>query len=203
MKKPHNLEKFFNGECKFVMGIQKTSQIPESKFPEIAFIGRSNVGKSSLINATVNKKIALTSKTPGRTKQLNFFLLDDQLSIVDMPGYGYAKASKRDIEDWEKLSYRYFSTRANLKRVFLLIDSRRGLNQKDEEIINIFNTLAVSYQLVLTKTDELKPDELNKMIAKITEDSQKFPALHPVILATSSNNKSGINELRKAIIDVM
>lgn len=203
MKKPHNLEKFFNGNCDFVAGVQKALQIPESRFPEIAFIGKSNVGKSSLINATVNKKIALTSKTPGRTKQLNFFLLEEQLSIVDMPGYGYAKASKKDIEDWEKLSYRYFSTRANLKKVFLLIDARRGLDKKDEEMINIFNALAVSYQLVLTKIDQLKPEELTKIIAKITEDSKKFPALHPVILATSSNYKSGISELRKAIVDIM
>jgi GTP-binding protein len=203
MKKPHNLEKFFNGKCDFVMGVQKADQVPDSKLPEIAFIGRSNVGKSTLINATVNKKIALTSKTPGRTRQLNFFLLEDMLSIVDMPGYGYAKVSKKDIEEWEKLSYRYFSTRANLKRVFLLIDSRRGIEKKDEEMINIFNTLAVSYQLVLTKIDELKPAILAKVIAEITEKSKKFPAVYPVILATSSNHDTGINELRKAIVDLM
>jgi GTP-binding protein len=120
-----------------------------------------------------------------------------------MPGYGYAKVSKKEIEDWEKLSYRYFATRVNLKRVFLLIDSRRGLDKKDEEMINIFNAVAVSYQLVLTKIDELKPEALEKMAAEITEKSKKFPALHPVILQTSSNRKTGIMELRKAIIDAV
>ncbi|MFT6106430.1 MAG: GTP-binding protein [Rickettsiales bacterium] len=202
-KKPHNLYQFFSGECKFKIGAVNFDQIPETRLPEVAFIGRSNVGKSSLINALVNQKIALTSKTPGRTRQLNFFCIADRLNLVDMPGFGYAKVSKTDISSWEKLIYQYFANRANLKRAFLLIDSRRGFVEKDMEMVNIFNAVGVSYQLVLTKIDELKSGELEKVMREITKKSTSFAAQHPVILATSSNKNTGVDELKKAIVEVM
>ena len=203
MNKPHNIEQFFKSDCQFVIGAYKAEHIKESRLPEIAFIGRSNVGKSSLINSLVNCKIAITSKTPGRTRQLNFFELGKRLSIVDMPGYGYAKVGKKQVANWEKLSYQYFASRINLKRVFVLIDARRNIGEKDKEIINIFDSLAVSYQLVLTKTDQLKPQQLEAVIQKLENESKKFPALHPTILATSSINKKGVLELRKAIVEIM
>jgi GTP-binding protein len=202
-KKPHNLQQFFSGTCEFKVGAMKYDQIPESLLPEVAFIGKSNVGKSSLINALVSKKIALTSKTPGRTRQLNFFCVSEKLTLVDMPGFGYAKVSKAEIGDWEKLIYQYFANRANLKRAFLLIDARRGLGEKDTEMVNIFNAVGLSYQLILTKIDELKAGELAKVMKEITEKSRKFAAQHPVILATSSNKNIGMDDLKKAIVEVM
>ena len=203
MKKPHNIYQFFNGDCQFKIGATSYLQIPDSRLAEIAFIGKSNVGKSSLINALVGKKVALTSKTPGRTKQLNFFCIQEKLNLVDMPGFGYAKVSKTEIENWEKLIYQYFANRANLKRAFLLIDARRGLGEKDVEMINIFNAVGLSYQIVLTKIDELQNKDLAKIIEDIKSKSKKFAAQHPVILATSSEKNIGIDDLKKTIIDVM
>ena len=197
------IEKFFNSSCEFKIGAYRYDQIPDSRLPEIAFIGRSNVGKSSLINTLVNRKIALTSKTPGRTRQLNFFLLGEKLNLVDMPGYGYAKVSKTEIAYWEKLSYKYFSSRANLKRVFLLIDSRKGISEYDKEMANIFNAVAVSFQIILTKSDEIKPEELEKIMEATTKDAKKFPAVHPEIIITSSIYKTGINQLRESIMGVI
>lgn len=203
MVKINNVENFFKGKCKFFMGATKYDHIKDSRLVEIAFIGRSNVGKSSLINALVGQKIALTSKTPGRTRQLNFFELSEKLNLVDMPGYGFAKVGKKEVESWEKLSYEYFSRRANLKRVFLLIDSRRGLGKKDEELMNILDTLAVNYQIVLTKVDELKDFELLKAKGKLQEDSKRFPALHPQIISTSSNKNIGVIDLKKELINLI
>lgn len=203
MKKPHNIHQFFSGNCEFRIGAMRYDQIPESRLPEVAFIGKSNVGKSSLINALVSKKIAITSKTPGRTRQLNFFCVGDKLNLVDMPGFGYAKVSKDEIGSWEKLIYKYFANRANLKKAFLLLDARRGLSEKDVEMINIFNAVGVSYQLVLTKIDELKPEELEKTVKEIAEKSKKFAAQHPIILMTSSEKNIGIDDLKRAIIEVM
>jgi len=197
------MENFFNSSCDFKIGAYKYDQIPDSRLPEVAFIGRSNVGKSSLINALVNRKIAITSKTPGRTRQLNFFLLGEKLNLVDMPGYGYAKVSKTEIASWEKLSYKYFATRANLKRVFLLIDSRKGITEYDKEMANTFNAVAVSFQIILTKSDELKSGELEKIIEETMKAAKKFPAIHPEIITTSSIYKTGINQLRESIMGVM
>lgn len=203
MSKINNIDNFFKSECQFIMGAYRFNQIKDSFLCEIAFIGRSNVGKSSLINSIVNQKIALTSKTPGRTRQLNFFQLNKKLLLVDMPGYGFAKVSKKEVQSWEKLSYEYFAKRTNLKRVFLLIDSRRGLTQKDKELMNIFDTLAVSYQIILTKIDQLKKDELENTIQKLEQETKKFPALHPNILQSSSNKNTGIEQIRKEIVNLI
>lgn len=203
MAKISNIENFFKGECQFVIGAYNYSHIKDSLLPEVAFIGRSNVGKSSLINAVLNQKIAITSKTPGRTRQLNFFELQSKLSIVDMPGYGFAKVGKKEVESWERVAYQYFAKRVNLKRVFLLIDSRRGLMAKDKEMMNIFDTLALSYQIILTKVDEVKDFELKEVIQKIEAESKKFPALHPTILKTSSSKNIGISSLRQEIVDLI
>ena len=201
MKKPNNIKKFFDGDCQFKIGAASYQQIPDSILPELAFVGKSNVGKSSLINALVGKKIAITSKTPGRTRQLNFFCLNNKLNLVDMPGFGYAKVSKIEIASWEKLTYYYFANRVNLKKVFLLIDARRGLGEKDFEIINIFNAVALNYQLVLTKIDQLKNIELEKVLEKIKDQTKKFVAQHPLILSTSVDKKIGIEKMREIIID--
>lgn len=203
MKKLISPEKFFSGNAEFKIGATNFSQIPDSRLVEVAFIGKSNVGKSSLINALLNQRIAVTSKTPGRTRQLNFFSIPEKLIVVDMPGYGFAKVGKKEIESWEKLSYLYFAKRSNLKRVFLLIDSRRGLQKVDEDMINIFNALAISYQIVLTKIDELKIAELERAKQEIIVKSEKLPAAHPEVIITSSETKAGIFELRKAIIDLL
>lgn len=203
MAKPANIHQFFKQTAEFKIGAMNYDQIPDSYLPEVAFIGKSNVGKSSLINSLVEQKIAITSKTPGRTRQLNFFCVSDKLNLVDMPGFGYAKVSKKEIDSWEKLIYRYFANRTNLKRAFLLIDARRGLSEKDIEMINIFNAVGLGYQLVLTKIDELKQEELEKTLKEITEKSKKFAAQHPLILVTSSERRIGIDDLKKAIVEIM
>jgi GTP-binding protein len=129
--------------------------------------------------------------------------VEDKLNVVDMPGFGYAKVSKKEIDSWEKLIYKYFANRVNLKRAFLLIDARRGLGEKDTEMVNIFNAVGLSYQMVLTKCDQLKPQELQQTIDNLIEKSKKFAAQHPTILATSCEYGSGIDDLRKALTEVM
>ena len=174
--------------------------LPPPRLPEICFAGRSNVGKSSLINALTNRKgIARASNTPGRTRELNYFNIDERLHVVDLPGYGYAKASKTDIARWTKLTRQFLRGRANLRRVFLLIDSRHGIKPSDIELMAMLDETAVTYQLILTKIDKLKKGEAEKVYAKTLKAIAKRPAAFPEIIATSSEKKTGIDILRAEI----
>ena len=190
----------FSQNFEFVVGMASLSQLPEMDLPEVAFVGRSNVGKSSLINALTNRKnLARTSNTPGRTQQINFFQVPDQLMLADLPGYGYARASKTAIEKWNKLIKKYLRGRAQLARVYLLIDSRHGIKANDAEIMDMLDTCAVSYQVVLTKTDKIKDNEVEAVQKQTLEKIKKRPASHPEILCTSSQKGLGMDRLRKAI----
>lgn len=204
-------KKIFNGNCEFILGAHNYSQVPQHLYPEIAFIGASNVGKSSLVNAVVSKKIAVVSTTPGRTRQLNFFKINDGFTqnfsegfvLVDMPGYGFAKASAKDMQHWQKTALEYLMKRANLKRLFLLIDPIKGLKEADLDMINMLNAVAVSFQIVLTKTDKLSKENLEKSLSKIIEQIAKSPAAHPEIIKTSSLKGYGVREIQDAIVEVL
>ena len=171
---------------------------------EIAFAGRSNVGKSSLINALTNQKsLARTSQTPGRTRQLNFFDCGERLCLVDLPGYGYAKASKTDIKAWTGLTLDFLKGRATLKRVMLLIDSRRGIGDKDREIMSIFDKSAVSWAVVLTKIDKLSATEKTAVTANTLAEAAKHVAAWPGVFVTSAEKAVGIDELRGHIFSLI
>ncbi len=185
----------------FVMGAVAVNQLPPDDLPEVAFAGRSNVGKSSLINALVGQKyLARASNEPGRTRELNFFLLNDAMHMVDLPGYGWAKASKVTVKKFQNLGRDYLRGRPNLKRAYLLIDARHGLKDVDKEPMDALDKAAVSYQIVLTKADKIKPHELAKVIEATQNGIKKRPAAHPVVLATSSEVGMGIPELRLEIM---
>jgi GTP-binding protein len=187
----------FARECRFFFASDRIDMLPPIGPVEIAFIGRSNVGKSSLMNALTGRSaLARTSNTPGRTRQLNFFDLDGRLTLVDMPGYGYAEAPKHEIKRWQELIRLYLTGRPTLRRVVLLVDSRHGLKPVDKETMDALDQAAVSYQAVLTKTDKLKPDALAKAIRATAGALAKRPAAHPEILATSAETGAGIAELR-------
>lgn len=194
----------FAQECTFIAGADKMEILPPPTLPEIAFAGRSNVGKSSLINALLNRKsLARISHTPGRTQQLNFFLLGNRFHIVDMPGYGYAAVSKAKIKVWSQLIQSYLKGRVPLKRVFLLIDSRHGFKVTDEAVMEELDRAAVSYQIVLTKVDKSTPPEVEALIATITDKLKKHPAAFPVPLLTSSFTKEGLSPLRETIAELI
>lgn len=195
-------EFFLKNKPVFKIGALKESDLPINKITEFAFIGRSNVGKSSLINAITNSKIAVVSKTPGRTKQINFFQVGDSLTIVDMPGYGYAKAGKQEVQNWNALIFKYLLNRINLKRVFLLIDSRHLIKSNDEEMMDILDKSGILYQIILTKVDEVNPKELELKLKSLTEVFKKHPALFDEVLYASSQNNIGIEELRNLIYDL-
>lgn len=185
---------------RFVLGVAKLVQLPDNDGIEIAFAGRSNVGKSSLINALTGQNgLARTSNTPGRTQELNFFTNDD-ITIVDMPGYGYAKAPKGQVETWTRLVYSYLRGRPNLRRAYVLIDSRHGFKETDTKALDLMDQSAVSYQIVMTKVDKPKPLELEASLAKTRAAIAKRPAAHPTILMTSSEKGTGLPELRAEII---
>jgi len=185
----------------FMMGVAKIEQLPAADLPEVTFAGRSNVGKSSLINAlTGHNHLARASNEPGRTREVNFFVLDDKLRLVDLPGYGWAKASKTEVKRFQNLGRDYLRGRATLQRAYLLIDARHGLKAVDNEPMDALDVAAVSYQIVLTKADKIKPHELEAVIAKTQDQIKKRPAAHPVVLATSSEKGLGIPELRAEIM---
>ncbi len=187
----------FARECRFLRGVRTSDQLPPPEHPEVAFAGRSNVGKSSLLNALTGRKtLARTSNTPGRTQEINFFLLDERLRLVDLPGYGYARASKGEIGRWNRLIEDYLRGRPNLKRVCLLIDARHGLKPSDEEVMASLDKAAVSYQAVLTKADKAGPDELERIVERLAAALRKRPAAHPEIIATSMVTGVGVAELR-------
>jgi GTP-binding protein len=183
------------------MGAVQLDQLPPPDRIEIAFAGRSNVGKSSLINALTNQNgLARASGEPGRTRELNFFEIEDSnLRIVDLPGYGYAKAPKKVVEQWTRLTRNFLRGRVNLKRVYLLIDSRHGLKDVDTAIMDVFDESAVSYQIVLTKSDKIKPPQLARTIEEIAAAIRKRPAAFPRVVGTSSSKKDGVDTLRAEI----
>ena len=189
--------RLFALECVFVAGSDRLEGLPPFDLPEIAFAGRSNVGKSSLLNALANRSgLARVSHTPGRTRQLNFFDLGGRLLLVDMPGYGYAEASKADIKRWEKLIDAYLLGRPTLARVMVLVDSRHGLKPGDRDLMKRLDERAVSYQVAMTKADEPKPSALAATVAKVAAEIAKHPAAHPDIVVTSSADGRGMPELR-------
>lgn len=194
------LSKLFGGEVQFMRGVNRLEDLPPLSLPEIAFAGRSNVGKSSLINAVLGRRdVARTSNTPGRTQEINFFNLAKSLILVDLPGYGYARESKSKIKAWNELIRLYLKGRSSLKRVFLLVDSRHGLKENDREIMEILDEAAVSYQLILTKCDKLKPLEVEKVLEITSHESIKHAAAFPEVLTTSSVSRNGLESLRATI----
>jgi len=184
----------------FVMGAAKREQLPPMGAPEIAFAGRSNVGKSSLVNALTGRRtLAKVSNTPGRTQQVNFFTVGKDLTLVDMPGYGFAQAPQADVRAWTRLVLDYLGARQNLARVYVLIDARHGIKNTDEPVLDMLDRVAVSYQVVLTKADALKDDEAAARTAEVAAAVARRPAAFPQVLLTSSRTGAGIPALRAAV----
>jgi GTP-binding protein len=190
----------FARECRFRYASNAVENLPSPELPEIAFAGRSNAGKSSLVNALTGRaSLARTSRTPGRTQELIFFELGDELMLVDMPGYGYAAAPVGTVKAWSEFAKTFLRGRQNLHRVYVLADARHGLKAADLGMLDVLDTSAVSYQLVLTKGDELKPKDVASRIAEVEAALKRRPAAYPAVILTSAHDGTGIAELRAAI----
>ncbi len=193
--------KLFAADWRFALAVASFAALPAMKGVEIAFAGRSNVGKSSLINALTGRKaLARTSHTPGRTQELIFFAAGGDLVLVDMPGYGYARAPKAKVAAWTDLIRAYLKGRANLARVYVLVDARHGLMDTDQEVLDTLDEAAVSYQIVLTKADQMKPAELEERRAQTGSALARRPAAFPEVLVTSAHGGRGLPELRAAVV---
>ena len=198
--------KLFSGPIAFLKSAPKLEFLPDPSVPEIAFAGRSNVGKSSLLNRLANRNgLARTSNTPGRTQELNFFDVAEPLlfRLVDMPGYGFAKAPKDVARKWRYLINDYLRGRAVLKRALVLIDSRHGIKDSDREVMKMLDEAAVGYRLVLTKADKIKASELAEVTARTAEEARKHGAAHPEIITTSSETGLGMEQLRRAVLEAV
>jgi GTP-binding protein len=190
----------FAGACDFMLGVVSLETLPDEGVPEVAFAGRSNVGKSSLINALTGRKgLARASNTPGRTRELNYFNLGGVMRLVDLPGYGYARASKKDVEQWSALTRDFLRGRSVLRRICVLVDARHGLKSSDEEVMDMLDLSAVNYQIVLTKADKIKPTGVKFLTGKIADQIKKRPAAHPQIMPTSAETGLGLPELRATL----
>jgi GTP-binding protein len=194
----------FAGPVTFERGVTRMEDLPPAEMPEAAFAGRSNVGKSSLVNAlTGRKNLARASNEPGRTRELNYFRVGDMLRLVDLPGYGFATAPKTEIARWTALTGDYLRGRTALKRVFLLIDSRHGLKANDAQIMDTLDKAAAAYQIVLTKSDKPKAAELENVLQETAKSIARRPAAHPVIIATSSQTGLGLDQLRAELAGLL
>lgn len=192
--------KMFAGETDFVKGVVAMDGLPEADRPEVCFAGRSNVGKSSLINALTGRKgLARASNTPGRTQEINYFTVGESHYLVDLPGYGYANAPVPVVEKWQRLLKNYLRGRVTLRRAFVLVDARHGIKPVDEEIMALLASAAVTFQCVMTKTDKLKKGELDTVLVQVRSKLQQFPSAYPEMVLTSSEKGEGIETLRAII----